>query len=76
MHALTKKYGGLVISDEVQSGLGRNGKTFFACEYNGFEPDIITMGKGIGNGIPLGVVLATEDIFESLLKTNKFIFHT
>jgi len=76
MHALTKKYGGLSISDEIQSGIGRNGKSFFAFDYNGIEPDIVIMGKGIGNGMPISVVIATEDIFESLLKTNKFVFHT
>ena len=51
-----KKYGAALILDEVQSGYGRTGK-FFAHQWAGIRPDIITMGKGIANGFPCGGIL-------------------
>ena len=51
-----KKYGAALILDEVQSGYGRTGK-FFAHQWAGIKPDIITMGKGIANGFPCGGIL-------------------
>lgn len=53
---LTKKYGALLIVDEVQSGFGRMGD-FFAFQKHGIKPDIISMAKGMGNGFPIGGVL-------------------
>jgi acetylornithine aminotransferase len=53
---LSKKYNVPLILDEIQSGFGRSGK-FFAFQYSGIEPDIITMAKGMGNGFPVGGVL-------------------
>ena len=53
---LCKKYGAALILDEVQSGYGRTGK-FFAHQWAGIRPDIITMGKGIANGFPCGGIL-------------------
>lgn len=50
----------LLILDEVQSGVGRTGK-FFAYEWSGIEPDIVTVAKGIGGGFPMGACLATRD---------------
>lgn len=50
------KYGTAFIVDEIQSGYGRSGK-FFAHQYHGIRPDMITMAKGIGNGFPMGGVL-------------------
>ena len=50
------KYGTVFIVDEIQSGYGRSGK-FFAHQYHGIRPDMITMAKGIGNGFPRGGVL-------------------
>lgn len=49
----------LLICDEVQSGIGRSGK-FFAHEWSGITPDIVTVAKGIGGGFPAGACLATE----------------
>ena len=46
----------VLILDEIQSGYGRSGK-FFAHQYTGIRPDIITVAKGIGNGFPMGGVL-------------------
>ncbi|XP_026327888.1 uncharacterized protein LOC113236112 [Hyposmocoma kahamanoa] len=61
-HALVKKYGGLLVSDEVQSGFGRTGDHFWGFEGHGVVPDIVTMAKGIGNGFPLAAVVTTEKI--------------
>lgn len=49
----------LLIVDEVQTGVGRTGK-FFAYEYSGISPDLVTSAKGIGNGLPMGACLCTE----------------
>jgi acetylornithine/N-succinyldiaminopimelate aminotransferase len=56
-----KEKGALLILDEVQSGYGRTGK-FFAHQYFGIQPDIITTAKGMGNGFPIGGVLIHPDI--------------
>lgn len=56
LRALCDKYGTVLILDEVQSGYGRTGR-FFAHQWYGIEADLITMGKGIANGIPCGGVL-------------------
>ena len=53
--------GSLLILDEIQSGYGRTGK-FFAHQYAGIKPHLITMAKGMGNGFPIGGVLIEEDI--------------
>lgn len=60
---LTKKYGILLIADEVQSGMGRTGK-MFAIEHWGVEPDIITTAKGIASGLPLGAMIARADLMD------------
>ncbi len=54
----------LLILDEVQTGMGRTGK-LFAYEHFGIEPDIITLAKGLGGGVPIGAVLATEKVSAS-----------
>ncbi len=54
--------GGLFIADEVQTGCGRHGNHFWAFEEHGVVPDIVTVGKPIGNGHPLGVVVTTQAI--------------
>lgn len=61
LRTLTKETGTLLILDEIQSGYGRSGK-FFAHQYAGIRPDIITCAKGIANGFPMGAVLISPTI--------------
>lgn len=66
VYEIVRRYGGLCISDEVQTGFGRTGDTMWGIEQWGCVPDIITMAKGIGNGVPLGGVSTTRPIAESM----------
>src|SRR4051812_9031810 len=59
LRALTDAHGLLLIFDEIQTGMGRTGKLFH-YEHTGIAPDIMTLGKGIGGGVPLAALLATE----------------
>jgi acetylornithine/N-succinyldiaminopimelate aminotransferase len=61
LRKLTRERGILLIVDEVQAGMGRTG-TLFAYQQSGVEPDIMTLGKGIGGGVPLAALLATESV--------------
>jgi acetylornithine/N-succinyldiaminopimelate aminotransferase len=61
LRALTKKHNILLIVDEVQSGCGRTGKLFAHQLFN-VEPDIMTLGKGIGGGVPLSALLCTDAV--------------
>jgi acetylornithine/N-succinyldiaminopimelate aminotransferase len=61
LRELTSAHGLLLIFDEIQTGMGRTGKLFH-YEHNGITPDIMTLGKGIGGGVPLAALLATEAI--------------
>lgn len=61
LRTLCTKTGTLMILDEIQSGYGRTGR-FFAHQYAGVRPDIITCAKGIANGFPMGAVLISPDI--------------
>lgn len=60
LRELTKKHGVVLILDEVQSGCGRTGK-YFAHQWAGITPDLITMAKGLANGIPIGGVLISPE---------------
>ncbi len=61
LETLCNKHGALLILDEVQSGYGRSGK-FFAHQYAGIKPHLITVAKGMGNGFPIGGVLISPEI--------------
>ncbi len=63
---IVRKYGGVFICDEVQTALGRTGIHWFGIEHWGVEPEIMTMAKGIANGSPLGVTIATPEVADSL----------
>ena len=61
LRELCDKHGILLVCDEVQSGMGRSG-TMWAIEQEGAQPDVITAGKGIASGLPLGAMIAREDL--------------
>jgi acetylornithine/N-succinyldiaminopimelate aminotransferase len=68
IHALQRlrgAFGFLVIADEIQSGGGRTG-TFLACEHAHLRPDIVTLAKPIGGGLPLGAILGTQAVADIL----------
>ncbi len=60
-----KKYGGLFISDEVQTGFGRTGKHWFGIEHWEVVPDMITCAKGMANGTPIGATVTTSELANS-----------
>jgi 4-aminobutyrate aminotransferase len=59
---IARAHGGLFIADEVQTGWGRTGETWFGIEHWDVEPDIIASAKGLGNGAPIGVTIATPEV--------------
>jgi len=63
LRQLCDRHGILLIADEVQSGIGRTGK-MFAVEHWGVQPDIITSAKGLGSGMPIGLVIARKSLME------------
>ncbi|MGH9355988.1 MAG: aspartate aminotransferase family protein [Terriglobia bacterium] len=62
---IIKKYGGLFVADEVQTGFGRTGSKWFGIEHWEVEPEILTSAKGMANGVPVGVTVATPEIADS-----------
>lgn len=62
---IVRANGGLVIIDEVQTGFGRTGHHWWGHQHAGITPDIMTMAKGIANGMPLSAVATTQEIAES-----------
>ncbi|PYU12619.1 MAG: aspartate aminotransferase family protein [Acidobacteria bacterium] len=62
---IVKKYGGLFIADEVQTGFGRTGKKWFGIEQWEVTPDIITCAKGMANGSPAGATITTAELADS-----------
>jgi alanine-glyoxylate transaminase/(R)-3-amino-2-methylpropionate-pyruvate transaminase len=69
-----REAGGLCIADEVQTGFGRTGTHYWGFENQGVTPDIVTMAKGIGNGLPLAAVVTTPEIASVL--TSRIHFNT
>ena len=75
-HVLCRKYGTLLIADEIQCGLGRTGK-FFAVEHFGVEPDLVLLAKGLSGGhVPVGVVLLRKEVFgKTFDRMDKAVVH-
>jgi 4-aminobutyrate aminotransferase-like enzyme/Ser/Thr protein kinase RdoA (MazF antagonist) len=71
-HRHVRAAGGVCIADEVQVGFGRTGRNFWAFETQGVVPDIVTLGKPIGNGHPLGAVVTTREIAERFANGMEF----
>ncbi|KAF4683353.1 alanine--glyoxylate aminotransferase 2, variant 2 [Perkinsus olseni] len=69
-----RSVGGICIADEVQTGFGRTGTNFWGFQNHGVVPDVVTMAKSIGNGMPLAAVAAREDIMNEL--GRKAFFNT
>lgn len=65
IYAQIRKGGGLCVADEVQVGLGRVGSHFWGFQTQGVVPDIVTLGKPLGNGHPIGAVVTTEEVARS-----------
>jgi 4-aminobutyrate aminotransferase-like enzyme len=74
-YASVRAAGGICLADEVQVGFGRAGEHFWAFEKQGVVPDIVTMGKPIGNGHPIGAVVTTPEIAASFV-TGMEYFNT
>jgi 4-aminobutyrate aminotransferase-like enzyme/Ser/Thr protein kinase RdoA (MazF antagonist) len=66
LYSETRRAGGLCVSDEVQAGYGRLGRHFWGFEFDDVVPDIVTMGKPMGNGHPLAAVVTRPEISEAL----------
>ena len=62
---ITRNHGGLFIADEVQTAWGRTGDKWFGIEHWNVAPDIITSAKGLGNGVPIGITVATPEVADS-----------
>ncbi|HZA08634.1 acetylornithine transaminase [Mycobacterium sp.] len=62
---ITARHGALLVLDEVQTGMGRTG-AFFAHQHDGITPDVVTLAKGLGGGLPIGACLAVGPVAELL----------
>lgn len=69
---IVRRAGGLVIADEVQSGLGRTGNQFWGYQKHQLVPDFVTMGKPLGNGHPVAGVVTTADLLEEFGSRNEY----
>jgi 4-aminobutyrate aminotransferase-like enzyme len=70
--ARLREAGALIVADEVQYGLARSGSHFWGFERRGLEPDIVTLGKPVANGYPMGVVVASRELIEAFQNTYGF----
>jgi len=68
MFKMIHQRGGLCIADEVQTGFGRVGEKYWGFRWQGVQPDIVTMAKGIGNGFPMAAVATRRDISKKMKK--------
>jgi 4-aminobutyrate aminotransferase-like enzyme len=71
----TREAGGLLVADEVQAGHGRTGEHLWSFAQCGIAPDVVTLGKPMGNGYPVAAVIARQELFDQL-KAETEIFST
>jgi alanine-glyoxylate transaminase/(R)-3-amino-2-methylpropionate-pyruvate transaminase len=71
-YRVVREHGGLCIADEVQTGFGRTGAHYWGFENFGVEPDIVTLAKGFGNGVPLAAVTTRREVAEVLAQRLHF----
>lgn len=69
---IVQNAGGLVISDEVQTGFGRTGSNYWGFQNHEILPDMVTLAKGIGNGFPMAALVTTKEIANSLGQAAHF----
>ena len=74
VYDIVRKHGGLCIADEVQTGFGRTGTAFWGFENWHVTPDLVTMAKGIGNGVPLGACTTRPEV--ARVMKNRIHFNT
>ena len=67
VYSKIRKHGGVCIADEVQTGLGRLGDYYFGFEFQKVIPDIVVLGKPLGNGHPIGAVITTKQSHKALI---------
>ncbi len=67
---IIRRYGGIYISDEVQTGFGRTGTKMFGIEHWNVEPDIMVFAKGLANGAPVGGTIATPEVADAIKKST------
>ncbi len=72
-HEIVKEYGGLFIADEVQTGFGRTGNKWWGIQHSNVNPDIITMAKGFGSGVPIGGFLTRPEYATEYAQTDAFV---
>jgi 4-aminobutyrate aminotransferase-like enzyme len=71
-HEIVKEFGGLYISDEVQTGFGRTGEKWWGIQHANITPDIITMAKGFGSGIPIGGFMTRPELANDYVMVDSF----
>ena len=74
IYDIVKKYGGLFIADEVQTGFGRTGKHYWGIQNWGVTPDAVSMAKGLGNGVPVSALTTRREIADTM--NGKIWFNT
>ena len=72
VHEIVKEYDGIYVSDEVQTGFGRTGGKWWGIQQTGVEPDIITMAKGFGSGVPIGGFISRPEFAEGYTMADAF----
>jgi len=74
IYDIVRKHGGLCIADEVQTAFGRTGEHYWGFENWGVKPDLVTMAKGLGNGVPIGACVTRPEI--AAMMKNRIHFNT